>query len=101
MKKNFRVIVITVLITVVWLGIISLKHSENLYGLTTMVFDVSYATDTVTVEDFNGNLWQFNGVKDWVEGDICTLVMDSKGTAEIKDDTIISVHYSGYFEGWD
>ena len=55
----------------------------------------------MTVEDFNGNLWQFDGAEDWVEGDICTLIMNSKGTEEIKDDTIISVHYSGYFEGWN
>ena len=101
MRKTIRNILLTALIAIIVLGIISLKHSENLYGLTTVVFDVSYATDTVTVEDFNGNLWQFDGVEDWVKGDICTLVMDSKGTAEIKDDTIISVHYSGYFEGWD
>ena len=99
--KKIETIFFTFVITIVIIGIINLKFFEGLYGLTTVVFNVSYSTDVVTVEDFNGNLWQFDGAEDWVEGDICTLIMNSKGTAEIKDDTIISVHYSGYFEGWN
>ncbi len=99
--KTVKTVLFTIFICIIVLGTISLKHNENLYGLTTIVFDVSYSTDTVTVKDFNGNLWQFDGVEDWVENDICTLVMDSKGTIEIKDDTIVSVHYNGYFEGWN
>lgn len=99
--KKLETIFFTFVITIVIFGIINLKFFENLYGLTTVVFSVSYSTDIVTVEDFNGNLWQFDGAEDWVEGDICTLIMNSKGTAEIKDDTIISVRYSGYFKGWN
>ena len=99
--KKLETIFFTCIITIVIFGIINLKFFEGFYGLTTIVFNVSYSTDIVTVEDFNGNLWQFDGAEDWTEGDICTLIMNSKGTAEIKDDTIISVHYSGYFEGWN
>lgn len=98
--KKLETIFFTFIITIVIFGIINLKFFENLYGLTTIVFNVSYSTDVVTVEDFNGNLWQFDGAEDWVEGDICTLIMNNKGTTEIKDDTIISVRYSGYLEGW-
>ena len=99
--KKLETIFFTFIITIVIFGIINLKFFENLYGLTTVVFNVSYSTDIVTVKDFNGNLWQFDGAENWVEGDICTLIMNSKGTIEIKDDTIISVRYSGYFEGWN
>lgn len=70
--------------------------NENLYPLSTVVFRTNLATDTVTVEDFNGNLWQFTGVEDWMEGDICACIMDSKGTRLIKDDEIVSVQYCGW-----
>lgn len=77
------------------------KNSENLYPLTTVVVDVSEATDTVTVKDYNGNLWQFKGTEDWEVDDIATLLMDSNGTEEIKDDFISAPpRYNGQFENW-
>lgn len=74
--------------------------TSKTYGLTTVVIDVSKANDRVTCQDFNGNLWQFEGVEDWCVNDIATFIMDDMGTKEIKDDKIIKVTYSGYFEGW-
>lgn len=71
------------------------RHYEHLYPLSTIVYDVCEENDIVTIEDFNGNLWQFSGVEDWRKGDICAVIFDSKGTEEIKDDEIIKVRYSG------
>lgn len=77
------------------------RHNiKNLYGMTAIVTNVSQDTDTVTIEDFNGNLWQFEGTEDWAINDVVSCIMDSQGTALIKDDVIIKVQYSGYFEGW-
>lgn len=72
------------------------------YPMTAIVVDVSTATDTVTVKDYNGNLWQFKGVEDWYPGDICSCIMDSKGTELIKDDEILCPpRYDGTLEGWN
>lgn len=73
---------------------------NNYYSMTTRVVKVDESTDTVTVQDFNGNYWQFDGIEDWAVDGICSCIMDSKGTKEIKDDTIVSTKYDGWFEGW-
>lgn len=76
-------------------------HIDNYYGMTAVVVDISRPLDRVTIEDCNGNLWQFNGVEDYDIGDICSCVMSNSGTEDIiMDDTIVSVQYGGYFEGW-
>ena len=75
--------------------------NENIYPMTSVVVDVSEATDTVTVKDYNGNLWQFKGVEDWEIDDIATLLMNDNGTEEIKDDFISAPpRYNGRFENW-
>lgn len=74
--------------------------NTHTYSLTTIVINVSKATDKVTCQDFNGNLWQFKGVEDWCENDIATLTMSDNATELIEDDEIIDVKYGGYFEGW-
>jgi len=74
------------------------NRTENLYPLFTTVVQTDFATDTVTVKDFNHNLWQFKGVEDWTVKDICACLMDSHGTPEIKDDKIVSVRYCGWVE---
>lgn len=69
--------------------------TNHLYALTTCVVTVDQITDTVTVEDSNGNLWDFFGCEDWTVGDICSMVMDDNGTTEIYDDIIINTRYNG------
>lgn len=60
------------------------------------VVEVDYENDLVVVEDFNGNLWEFEGCEDWLEGDIASMIMNDCGTPEIYDDEIVTVKYSGY-----
>lgn len=100
--KNFVVTFVLIFITgILMLSCILMNNEKkNLYPLTTVVYNISEATDTVTVEDYNGNLWQFKGVEDWNLNDICSCLMDSKGTMLIKDDEIVKVRYNGWFEGW-
>ena len=71
------------------------------YPLTTRVVEVDENADLVTCEDFNGNLWEFEGCEDWQKGDICSLLMDSNGTKKIFDDKIMLAQYGGPFEGWN
>lgn len=69
------------------------KQVENLYPLSTVVTGINIEDDSVTVEDSNGNLWDFYGTEDWEVGDGCSLLMDSNGTDNIEDDIIISTQY--------
>lgn len=64
---------------------------SHLYPLSTTVTEIK--SDTVTVEDSNGNLWEFDGVEDWQVGDCCALIMHDNSTSEIMDDKIISAKY--------
>ena len=67
------------------------KQVENMYPLSTIVTEIK--DNSVTVEDTNGNLWDFYGTEDWEVGDGCSLLMDSNGTDNIEDDIIISTQY--------
>lgn len=71
---------------------------DDTYALSTKVVDVNYISDVVTVMDFNGMTWKFTGTDDWMVGDICSMVMDSRGTELVFDDVIISCKYDGYLE---
>ena len=73
----------------------------NEYALTTQVVQVDYENDVVVCQDFNGNLWEFEGTEDWMYGDIASLVMNDMGTPEIYDDEIVAPpRYGGYFDGF-
>lgn len=74
-----------------------IEDPESYYPLTTVVTELD--DGVATVEDFNGNLWQINA-DDFEVGDICTLIMNGNGTAEIYDDAVIKANYNGYFEEW-
>lgn len=103
MRKNSIAFIIAVLAFIVALIsplVISQLTKKTTYSMTTIVVGVSRPTDTVTVRDYNGNLWQFKGAEDWIVNDVCSCVMDNKSTEQVKDDEIISVHYDGYFAGW-
>lgn len=73
---------------------------ENLYALTTQVVQVDYENDVVVCQDFNGDLWTFEGCEDWLYGDIASMVMNDKGTPIKYDDEIVSVRYGGWFDGF-
>ena len=69
------------------------KTQTNVYPLLTTVTEVDKDKDLVTVEDNNGFIWQFEGVDDWEEGDLCNCLMNSKGTEKIFDDEIMMTRY--------
>lgn len=76
------------------------NSETNLYPMTAVVYELDRENDLVTVEDANGNLWQFEGCEDWDINDICSMLMDDCGTASIYDDEIVMVRYSGTTEGF-
>ena len=70
---------------------------EDVYAITTVVVELNHRNDTVTCQDFNGNLWVFYGVEDWLVGDVATLIMWNAETDTIYDDEIVHAYYSGWF----
>ena len=70
--------------------------TNTLYPKTGAVTSIWKDDDVVTVMDCNGYLWDFCGIEDWQVGDTCSMIMDSNGTADIYDDTIVMVQYSSF-----
>lgn len=64
------------------------------YTLTTVVVSVNYNTDTVETEDFNGNVWTFNGCEGWQVMDVCTMLINDNNTITIYDDVILSTRHN-------
>ena len=71
------------------------KQIKNLYPLSARIVSINETADEITAEDVNGNLWGFTGIEDYALGDTVALIMNSKGTRNIKDDEIVSSRYSG------
>jgi len=66
-------------------------NDTNEYSLTAVVVKTDRENDIVTVKDFNGNLWEFYGIKDWNIDDICSMMMNDNGTETIYDDIIVTI----------
>ena len=96
---GFIITALILSITILLLALVS-SH-KNDYPMTTVVVDVSQATDRVTVKDTNGNLWQFDGAEDWSVGDIASCIVNNNRTEEIADDEIIKVRYNGTMEDFN
>lgn len=76
--------------------LLSLISVCGLYSQTYVVTNVDYTTDVVQMVDGNGNVWEFEGTEDWIEGDFCSCIMYDNETPEIYDDIILTTRYSGY-----
>lgn len=76
------------------------KQVKNLYPLSARIVSINETADEITAEDVNGNLWGFTGIEDYALGDTVALIMNSKGTRNIKDDEIVSSRYSGNANDW-
>ena len=71
---------------------LKIKH----YPSCGTVVEVNRENGRIVVEDFNGNLWAFEGGEDWLEGDICAMTMSDEGTPSIYDDVVIQARYCGW-----
>lgn len=107
MKNTIKTIIAYTLVSILLISMavaavrlwVAANPKEEQYPATGIVTEVNYNTDTVTVQDFNGNLWNFYGCEDWAPNDICAMLMSNNGTPEtIFDDIIITARYCGYLE---
>lgn len=90
-----RALIITTIIFMILAKILK-PESENRYPETARVVEI--CNDEVTVETSTGNLFAFYGAEDWMVDDTVSMIMDSCGTADVKDDAIITVKYSGVWK---
>lgn len=67
--------------------------ARDFYARRVTVTELDKATDIVTVEDEQGNLWEFYGAEGWSTGDEIELLMDDNGTSEIQDDIIVRANH--------
>lgn len=102
MKKKLLTVAISALIGVSSMGTTSHAASLTLYPEMGMVVEIEETDDTenlITVEVGNGNLFSFyDAEEDWLLGDFCAMIMDSKGTEIVYDDEIVSTKYCGFVE---
>lgn len=97
MKKIVAALFVLCFSVILCGGLFFEKHCD-LYALSGVVVELETESDSVVFEDFNGNLWAFEGIEDWFVGDIVAAVMADHGTRTIYDDEIVSVRYCGYTE---
>ena len=72
------------------------EPDSRYYPQAGWVSEIEPSEDIVTVTWFNGNQFQFYGVEDWEQGDICAMIMDTNGTPNnLRDDSIVAVRYCG------
>ena len=88
MKKMFALALILV-------SLFSVASAE-IYPAVGVVTDLDYEHDLVIFEDYNQNLWIFEGIEDWDIGDIGALLMDDMETESIYDDMILLARYAGF-----
>lgn len=76
-----------------------LGQGPAVYTTTTIVTDVDYNTDVFVTMSVSGNIYTFNGVEDWFEGDLCSMLMiDINDTPEdISDDYCVYYQYVGNY----
>lgn len=95
MKKTFILLVIACFILVC-----ANAHCE-LYPRLFVVTEIDQLNDFITLQDFNGFMFLYEGCEDWVIGDLVAAIMwDNDTFRTITDDIIISIRYEGYLEGW-
>lgn len=65
------------------------------YAKTAVVSEIDQAADVVHVETPSGIKYEFSGCEDYELGDFVSLLMDDKGTVDIRDDEVLAATYAG------
>lgn len=94
MKKVFALVLILV-------SLLSCMGAyASTYPIVFVVAETDEVSDVLVLEDFNGFLWEWEGIEDFFPGDVVAAIMDDLGTDEVFDDEIVSIRYCGWLDGW-
>ena len=78
--------------------VFALANAKIIYPRAYIVVDVNDAENLVTISDANGFTYEFEGVEDYMTGDIVACIMYSGTDDYIFDDEIIYHRYTGHIE---
>ena len=70
--------------------------ADRLYPNTAIVVDLDAYEDLVFCVDGAGHEWIFEGVEDWMVGDLVSLLMFDNFTEIVTDDVIMVAWYGGF-----
>lgn len=76
--------------------VFALANAKIIYPRAYIVTDINNAENTVTISDVNGFTYKFEGVEDYVIGDIVACIMYSGKDEYIFDDEIIYHRCAGH-----
>ena len=78
--------------------VFALANAKIIYPRAYIVIDVNDAENVVTISDVNGFIYKFEGVEDYVMGDMVSCIMYSGTDNDIFDDEIIFHRCAGHIE---
>lgn len=104
MSKRARTIILSfmfLLLAIIISGLFGVIIGQSatqihLYPNCAIVVELNYLTDTLTVEDSIGHLWQVKGIEDYMLGDLVGMIMHDMGTELVYDDVIVKMYYCGW-----
>lgn len=86
-------IVATIIVVIFILSFDKRPNNNNLYMVESTVIDTS-KNNIVRVETVNGDIFEFKGNGSWTDTDEVILLLDDKGTEDVKDDEIINTMHN-------
>ncbi|MCD7862849.1 MAG: hypothetical protein LUG61_04910 [Lachnospiraceae bacterium] len=100
MKKNIvKILLIAAAGSAAFAGTHASASNHKIYPATAIVTEINEKTDTVYVATASGVPYEFEGIEDYVVGDLVAMIMDDNGTSKtIYDDEILVSRYVGYTE---
>ena len=76
--------------------LVHLSKPETLYPQTAIVVSTDESQNLLTLMTGTGHVFTYETPsEDWLPGDICSMIMDTRGTEDVRDDEIRSIRYSG------
>ena len=66
----------------------------NVYPQTLVVTGIN--DDVLTLETATGQVYEYDGVEDYMLGDVVSVMFYDNGTELIYDDIIVDIRYSGF-----
>ena len=94
MKINHVIAIVAAMFVIISECGIAYTQSNNIYPTVFEVVEIDESEDIIYLVDVNGNEWIWEGVEDWQVSDIAAATMDTNGTDNIYDDTIINLKYT-------
>lgn len=74
------------------------KEPSHEYPETFTVISTNVGANYIVLRNFAGHFYVWGNCEDWEPGDIASAIMNDNGTADVTDDIIVTLKYSGYTE---